>query len=836
MDNQNIQIGIDLGTTNSEVAINKDGTIEIVKNVFGDEYTPSVFGIDESNNRIVGKEGYEKLYRHVSDDNIKNFKAEIKRIMGTPEKVNFPRADRSYSPEEISSEILKSLKGDILRRYPDFPTSSAVITTPASFDTTQAEATKRAGNLAGFDYVVLLQEPIAAAIAYGFGKSSNENLLVYDLGGGTFDVALISSKDGLLSVLSHNGDNFLGGKDMDKLIAKEVLAPQIIKKYHLRDFNEGNPKFKKVFAQLKGYAEGAKIKLSQHQSATINIEIYGNGEFKEDIFISSEIKRTDFENLIKPLIDRTIELSKKTILESGINSSAINKVILVGGPTLIPYLRERIQKELKIPFDASVDPLTVVAKGACIYASSQQIPQEFRQVPKHIDPNAKKITLNFSSLTSDTEELVTGIIEDLKDTNEEYFVQIQSENGLFGSPKIKLKNGKFFVTVSIEPKKTNLFWVYLFDAKSNTLPVYPDSFSITHGLSVSGAPIPHSIGVAIAEKELTSGTYKEIFEPIFHKGSILPLKSDPKSYHTIKKIKKGEDNYLPVKIYEGESEIPDRNTFICDVKIKGIDLPYDLPEKTEVELILKVDESRIVEVYVDIPIVDLSLSARGSLLAENLDIPKIEQELAKELERVSHIENDCSIEERARLQEKYKSITDSLKDARHNEDDKRKADKQLRDFKIYLDTLEKEKEMPQLINDFNLKCSDIEKMIYQIGEKEGRSADLQQLDVLKTEGKKAISENDKFVLLRVNEQLLDLGGRIYYSHPMAWAQEFNRIIESNPKYLDEGMARYYIDKGKKAIQMQDFETLRESVVNLYKLVPTEELPDSIGRRISGITR
>lgn len=273
MTNKNIQIGIDLGTTNSEIAINHNGNIEIVKNVFGDEYTPSVFGIDKAKNKVVGKRAYERLYKDSSEEEFKNHKAEVKRLMGTSETTYFERADLEMTPEEISAEILKSMKEDILRKYTDFDTVAAVITVPAAFFTIQSEATKRAGNLAGFNHVVLLQEPIAAAAAYGFGNAKNENWLIYDFGGGTFDVALISSKDGVLSVLGHNGDNFLGGKNIDWEIVDKVITPRIIEKFSLTDFSRSNKKYRTIFAHLKYAAERAKIELSQFDKTSIEINI-----------------------------------------------------------------------------------------------------------------------------------------------------------------------------------------------------------------------------------------------------------------------------------------------------------------------------------------------------------------------------------------------------------------------------------------------------------------------------------------------------------------------------------------------------------------------------------
>jgi molecular chaperone DnaK len=190
-----INIGIDLGTTNSEVAASINNGIDIIKNAQQDEYTPSVFGIDKAGNKVVGRKAYDKLFKSSSQEEFVNNKAEVKRLMGTAETIRFERLDSSLSPEEVSAEILKSLKEDVTRKYPDFSTIAAVITIPAYFSSLQAEATKRAGEIAGFRHVVLLQEPIAAAMAYGFDNSDDQNWLVYDLGGGTFDVALISSKD-----------------------------------------------------------------------------------------------------------------------------------------------------------------------------------------------------------------------------------------------------------------------------------------------------------------------------------------------------------------------------------------------------------------------------------------------------------------------------------------------------------------------------------------------------------------------------------------------------------------------------------------------------------------
>ena len=203
------------------------------------------------------------------------------------------------------------------------------------------------------------------------------------------------------------------------------------------------------------------------------------------------------------MVDHTIELSRDTLKDAGIKNSSVAKVILVGGPTQIPYIRERIESDLKITVDASVDPLTVVARGACLFGIGQKIPKELQENGgKKIKEGTLSIDLNYDSVTSDTEATIAGIIEDLKDVKDEYYIQIQSESDLYVGSKIKLKGGKFFDTVAIEPNKPNVYWLYLFDKEGNSVPVDQDSFTITQGQTISGIPLPHSVKIVVEQKRL----------------------------------------------------------------------------------------------------------------------------------------------------------------------------------------------------------------------------------------------------------------------------------------------------------------------------------------------
>jgi len=836
MNNQNIQIGIDLGTTNSEVAANNKGQIEIVKNIFNDEYTPSVFGVDKAKNKVVGKRAYERLYKDASEKEFSNNKAEVKRLMGTTDTVHFDRLDEDMTPEEISGEILKNLKEDVLRKYPGTPTAGVVITIPAYFSTLQAEATKRAGNLAGFKHVVLIQEPIAAAIAYGFMNAHNENWLVYDLGGGTFDVALISSKDGSLSVLGHGGDNFLGGKDFDWAIVDKVILPAILEKHEIKNFNRGSKKYRSIFAKLKYYAESAKIALTQTNETTIEVEKIGEDDEGKEIYLTIPLTRKEFEKLIKPFVDKTIELSKETIKDSGVKQSSVSRIVLVGGPTMIPYIKNRLEKDLKIEVDTSSDPLTVVARGACIYAVSQKVPKEYLEAKK-LDTSTKSLQLNYESLTSETEETITGVFKELKDDEDEYFIQIQSEGGQFSGKKIKLKNGKFIETVNLEKNKTTLFWIYLFDADGNPTKIDPESFSITHGLSVTGAPIPHSIGVGIVRRGFSGISFSEAeeFEVIFEKNSILPLKAT-RTYKTVKPLAKGDkENALPIKIREGESNIPDQNQFICDLKVTGENLPYDLPEGTEISLTIEVNESREIKVEAFIPSIDLTFSARATIHAEDLSVEEMSTELREQNDRVKKVEKSCTSEENGKIKTLVQSLESSLENAKVDADEKRKADKQLKELKIRLDGLEKIKELPQLISEYKQKIKDIEEMIDQYGDQKEKNMYSDQLRVLKEQGDIAIEKSDKVMLSQSLEQLQELAHKVLFSNPASWVYLFNKMKETNHAWLNPKEAEYYLNKGQRAIELGDIEEIKRSVHNLMLLLPPSE-QKIIEGNMSGITK
>ena len=273
-----IDYGIDLGTTNSSVAV-FDGTVaQVIRNNNNSECTPSAVWIDKNGRLFVGATAYDRL-----EQDPQNSFHEFKLQMGTDTTCKFLQSGKSMRPEELSAEILKSLKADVYRVKSE-DMRAAVITVPAAFELPQTQATNKAAQLAGLSQIVLLQEPVAAAMAYGFqSKSDKVFWLVYDFGGGTFDAAVVSIRDGVIQVVNHGGDNHLGGKLIDWEIVDQLLVPALLKERKLSDFRRGNPKWLKAFAKLKGKAEEAKIQISNNESAPVTIDFLCNDDKGEPI-------------------------------------------------------------------------------------------------------------------------------------------------------------------------------------------------------------------------------------------------------------------------------------------------------------------------------------------------------------------------------------------------------------------------------------------------------------------------------------------------------------------------------------------------------------------------
>ena len=339
-------IGIDLGTTNSCVSVYEGGEAKVIVNADGDRTTPSVVAFKKGD-ILVGKTA-----KHQSVTNPDTISS-IKRLMGTNKKVK--ANGKEYSPEEISAMILGDLK-KTAESYLGEKVTSAVITVPAYFNDAQRQATKNAGKIAGLNVERIINEPTAAALAYGLDKQDeSQTILVYDLGGGTFDVSILELGDGVFEVKSTSGNNKLGGDDFDQRIIDYIVDD--IKKEHDVDLSDN----KMALQRIKEEAEKAKKTLSNVTSAEISLPF-----ITADLNYETTLTRAKFESLISDLVDSTLEPVRKALKDAKLTAKDIDKVILVGGSTRIPCVQELVKKELGKEPSKEVNPDEVVAMGAAI--------------------------------------------------------------------------------------------------------------------------------------------------------------------------------------------------------------------------------------------------------------------------------------------------------------------------------------------------------------------------------------------------------------------------------------------------------------------------------------
>ena len=344
-------IGIDLGTTNSCVAVLEGGTPTVIANPEGGRTTPSVVAINKKGERIVGDAAKRQAITNP------NTVSSIKRLMGTDKKVELD--GKKYTPEEVSAMILSYMK-DYAEKYLGEKVDKAVITVPAYFNDAQRQATKNAGKIAGLDVQRIINEPTAAALAYGLDKQENTHtILVYDLGGGTFDVSVMELGDGVFEVKSTAGNNKLGGDDFDQRIID----------YLVDEFKRENgvdlTKDKMAMQRLKEVAEKAKKDLSGITSTQISAPFISQGE-DGPLHLDVTLSRAKFEDLIRDLVDSTLEPVRQALKDAKIKKEDIDKVLLVGGSTRIPMVQELIKKEIGKEPSREVNPDEVVAMGAAI--------------------------------------------------------------------------------------------------------------------------------------------------------------------------------------------------------------------------------------------------------------------------------------------------------------------------------------------------------------------------------------------------------------------------------------------------------------------------------------
>jgi molecular chaperone DnaK len=832
--------GIDLGTTNSVIAKYDGAEVQIVKNRDLMDVTPSVVRIERSGRIIVGRRAYQTLY---SDP--ENVAAEFKRWMGQSDRKEFKALGRSLDAEELSAEVLKSLLEDARRLSPT-PVESVVITVPAAFGQLQCEATARSATRAGIVNAALIQEPLAASIAYGMKPDARDkHWLVYDLGGGTFDLAVISTKDGRLSVLEHKGDNMLGGKDFDRAIVDQILLPRLKEHFNLPDPNSSRDVRKLVqFLRLK--AEEVKTDLSTSESSIVIINDVGTDLDGKPIELEVEVRRNEINTLVEPYVRKTIRLCREALSGARLTSDEIASLILVGGPSYMPIVREMLATELRVPLDYSIDPMTVVARGAAIYASSIPVPTTQVSIGESATVS---LQLAYEPVWPDATCLVAGRVSEWPRSLHSIEILIESETGVWKSGWVPIKDGFFELKVHLLEESTNRFWVYLRDEVGRSLSVSPDSFSIRHGLAIAEPPLPHSVGV-----EVVGADGRSEVDNIFPRSTPLPI-TKRIVYKARRALKPGKnEDCLAVKVWEGEwVNDPEANTFVGALKINATDIRRTVPEGADIELSISISASRLMDVRAYVPI--LSQYFQESVyVAKDNQRPAMDeaQEMGSviddQVERLEKLEkeglstNDAALEdELTQLRKDLDELTAEQERVQSNQQDNPDAAKKLvheaKNVRGKLSSLEKKIGLQRRLPE-SLRRIDKEKEIAgEVVQKWGEKLDKKEYEILCKEAERISDKEDERMLTKVANDFAGLKWRVLARQPWWWKECFEQLSVEGTPYVNKEEATSLILAGQQQLVSGDFDSLQSTVRKLWDLQPKDnvEMEQQIALQ-SGIKR
>ncbi len=601
-------LGIDLGTSNSAVVGNDDGVLRLFKTADGRDVLPSAIYIDRRGNRFVGKKAQDQA--SLAPENVAQG---FKRLMGTSTPFSFAGSDFQMSPEEASAEVLRTLVSQVKTEAGDVIIQGTVITVPAAFNQMQSEATIRSAAAAGLTAVGLLQEPVAAALSSLEVATNKDGIfLVYDLGGGTFDVALVQSTRGAVTVLAHEGVNMLGGRDFDRSIVNSVVRPWLLENYDLPNDFQKDPRFRRLVRLAGMKAEEAKIDLSTRDTVQIFVaeeEARVEDRSGQEIFIDVPLHRSRLEELTRDGVDTSIELCRKILSDNGLSHDDVDRLVFIGGPSKMPSIRDRVPKELGIAPDLRTDPMTAVARGAAIFAESRNWGEAGKTVRKATRGSKKTastigVSYDFEARTTSGEARIR-----ITATGETAGFRVSLTNDdMWDSGQIDLQKSQTLV-VPLSRKGANRVQITVTDNQGAPVTAASAELVITK-IDASAAGIPATQTIAVKLRTGDGPFARNELSPLFEKGTILPA-SGVKRFRASETLRGDVDGHLDVEIFEKTHGVPEPelNLFIGCYRITDEMLEQDAVVRKGDEVIVhwNVDDNMLLSCAIELPALGLKL-------------------------------------------------------------------------------------------------------------------------------------------------------------------------------------------------------------------------------------
>lgn len=606
-------LGIDLGTSNSAIVGHVDGRTRLFKTAGGQDALPSAILV-ERGRTFVGERAYAR--QAIAPENVATG---FKRLMGTDSPIRF--AGLAWKPEECSAEVLRTLVAQAEIESGGAAIDGAVVTIPAAFNQMQSEATVRAAHAAGLERVTLLQEPIAAALASIAEAGGKDGLfLVYDLGGGTFDVALVRAVGGAVNIVAHEGVNMLGGRDFDRRIMSNLVRPWLLNEFDLPSEFEREDQFQRLVRVARYAVERAKIDLSTASTATV---FAGDDDIRLDdragkrIFVDVEVTRAQVEELIADAITESVALCRKTLDDNGFSHDDVDRVVLIGGPSKMPVVRERVSAELGIARQQGTDPMTAVAMGAAIFAESRE--WHGAETARKVSSRREKVS-GASALELVFSERVSTPTARLRirctDAEPRGSVEVRDDSGR-STGKAALSAEVSF-ELRTDTVGTHHFEILITDGEGHLDEGASRRITIQRTeASVSIIPATYTLAVKVQAGQV--GRERNELEKLIEQGAALPA-AGMTPVRAARELRGGERGAIRVEFFEQKGDLndPELNLCIGVFELDGIeDLDPDerIRRGDALNIQWKLSDSGLLEFEVEVP------ELRRTIAGRNLYMP-----------------------------------------------------------------------------------------------------------------------------------------------------------------------------------------------------------------------
>ena len=795
-----VYVGIDLGTTNSAAAVFDGELVSVVRNAQGATVTPSIVRIDKQGRVTVGT----RARRFVEQDP-SNTAAEFKRLMGTERGIEFPASGAKKKPEELSAEILKALRQDIQDQL-GIAVERAVISVPALFELPQSAATSEAARLAGFARVELLQEPIASALAAGW-KADDDGAgtwLVFDLGGGTFDASLLETRDGLLRVVGHDGDNFLGGRDFDWAIT-EYLASQLAVVPSRK-----NPEHAAALRALRLAAEDAKIELSRSERAQVTLAqpLAIDGQ---EVDVDLELTRATVERLVTPLVDRAIDVCARLCTAHGLGAGKLARVVLVGGPTVMPIVRSRVAARLETTIAEGHDPMTLVAQGAALYAATAGLDGRATAAAPQ---TGRQVWLQYPAVSSDLTPHVVG-----KFVGGDFPARIKlaRNDGAWSSPEAAIApDGTFLTTVTLLPRRACTFELVATSADGARVPVAPPAITIVQGLTIGDPPLSRTLGVALANGHV---------QVYLERGAPLPARRTF-THHTVETVAKGsKESVLRIPIVQGEMSAAHLCRLVGTLDIGGDTVSDTVPTGSSVEVTIELDRGGRLAARALVPAIGQVFEHVAHLLVPDAAPEALDAAIRDLRRQLMELRTDAFrhgltqvIERLDRLESRLSEAERDI-DAAHggDADAAQRARRALLDVDATMAEADLAKKWPQLEEESRRTAIGASSTVGM----HGTDAERALLQEVLAAMDRARRDKDAPELERQMRLASRLSSAAFNRTAEAWEWYFEDAASEVSRARDLPRAHKLVGEGKAAIDRGDTEELRRVVKALWNLLPED---------------